>query len=145
MLKGRKTLAFVGLALIAAGLLYALLPSAEPQYQGHRLSEWLGPSQREDKTQASFDPTELQVSEAIRSTYPKNLPFLIKWIGSDQDRTSRMLYALPICNVPGTHPRSEATLEVIYRPIGKLCETCAQFSRATVWYMVRIWRVPPPH
>jgi hypothetical protein len=95
MSNGRKRLAFAGIALIAAGTLYALFLPAEPEYQGHLLSEWLGPAQGEDKTQPTFAPAEAEVSDAIRSTYPRNLHFLVEWIGSDQDRTSRMLWALP--------------------------------------------------
>jgi hypothetical protein len=45
-----------------------------------------------------------------------------------------------LCNMPGKYPKTEATLEAIYKPIDSLA-SYPPAARFLTWYIEKIWRV----
>lgn len=96
-MKRRRGILLIALgAIIVAMLLTALWPSEEPEYQGKRLSAWLGVYMNAPNNATA----EEQAADAVRHIGTNALPFLVKWMDYEQpkwrDKLANKLVRVPI-------------------------------------------------
>jgi len=96
MTKRGKRKVLIGIGLVALMLGWKILKKREPEYAGHRFSEWvLQISPSEETTSLPFQPTPAELRNAILTLSTNNLPLLANWISYDPGKS----IFIPIFNV----------------------------------------------
>ena len=90
-----RTLLLLICSIVLAWMIWALLPTQEPSYHGHSLSQWAACVTTDDSADSDrFSATENEVREALVLLGTNNLPLLVRWIDWEHALGSRAVGAV---------------------------------------------------